>query len=129
MCLCYYAKLTLKFFPLLTLSGHRGVTKTSRARPFPLLGRAFRTLRVREEGVHGGEKQAATKTIKRRGTDESKPNEQRVEEDLSGGRYWFVQKGTFSFRPCNRARKLLFWIKVPFPATCTFLSLCSRARG
>jgi len=96
MCLCYYAKLTLKFFPLLTLSGHRGVTKTSRARPFPLLGRAFRTLRVREEGVHGGEKQAATKTIKRRGTDESKPNEQRVEEDFSGGRYWLVQKGMFS---------------------------------
>ena len=124
MCLYYYAKLTLFFLSQNQVTA--ALQKLREQGRFPSLT-SFRTLRVREESLHGGEKQAATKTIKRRGTDESKPNEQRVEEDLSGGRYWFVQKGTFSFRPCEpRCRKLLFWIKVPFPATCTFLSLLKR---
>ena len=110
--------LTKSFVLILTsrifsFSGYRRVTKTSRTRPFPILGRAFRSLRLWAEGVDGCEKQATTKTVKRRGTDESKQIK-RDDEDFSGGRYWIVQTGTFSMGRF-RARKLLFWIGLSSP--------------
>jgi hypothetical protein len=126
--------LTKSFVLILTtrisfLSGYRRVTKTSRTRPFPVLGRAFRSLRLWAEGVDGCEKQATTKTVKRRGTDESKQIK-RDEEDFSGGRYWIVQTGTFSmgrFR-CTET----FVLDRPLVASHTFelwLANCSLSRA
>jgi hypothetical protein len=124
--------LTKSFVLILTsrifsLSGYRRVTKTSRTRPFPILGRAFRSLRLWAEGVDGCEKQATTKTVKRRGTDESKQI-QRDEEDFSGGRYWIVQTGTFSMGRFRCAET--FVLDRPLVASRTFeLWLANRSRA
>lgn len=124
--------LTKSFVLILTsrisfLSGYRRVTKTSRRRPFPILGRAFRSLRLWAEGVDGCEKQATTKTVKRRGTDESKEIK-RDEEDFSGGRYWIVQTGTFSMGRFRCAET--FVLDRPLVASHTFeLRLANRSRA
>ncbi len=87
--------------PVSFVSGHRRLGKTQRTRAFPLVGRALRSLRLWAQSVDGGQKQAATKEVTRRGKNETTPprrgqQKQHVEEDFSRGRHRLVQTGTFS---------------------------------